>query len=236
MATLPFLPPTPANKHREPLTGARRIIVSVAVGFAIFLLWAMLAQGRRSHGRAGQGHSVEQGPADPGGRAGHGVGTAGPFGTASCKRPIAGAARQSGKPIQIQAETDASAGAVGSPSGRGTGRIVSFAGRRGSHAERGPPAGACRAGSSALAICAEQRRREAAEAAATINCLSRSLVLAQRASGIARAARGQEYRPADRACITARREVVDLQGRIAAAREQAGPRQRRCQRGAEPGQ
>src|SRR5262245_52963895 len=42
MATLPFLPP--AAKHRDPLTGARLIIVAVSVGFALFLLWAALAQ------------------------------------------------------------------------------------------------------------------------------------------------------------------------------------------------
>ena len=43
MATLPLLP-TGTKRRREPLTGARLIIVSVAVGFAIFLIWAMLAQ------------------------------------------------------------------------------------------------------------------------------------------------------------------------------------------------
>ncbi len=43
MATLPFLQPT-TRRHREPLAGARLIIVSVAVGFAVFLLWATLAQ------------------------------------------------------------------------------------------------------------------------------------------------------------------------------------------------
>jgi len=36
MATLPFLQPA-TRRHREPLTGARLIIVSVAIGFAIFL-------------------------------------------------------------------------------------------------------------------------------------------------------------------------------------------------------
>ena len=36
--------PTVRAKRREPLTGARLIIVVVAVGFALFLLWAMLAQ------------------------------------------------------------------------------------------------------------------------------------------------------------------------------------------------
>ncbi|MEO6114690.1 MAG: biotin/lipoyl-binding protein, partial [Sphingomicrobium sp.] len=43
MATLPFMSPA-SKRHREPLTGARLIIVSVAVGFALFVLWAMLAQ------------------------------------------------------------------------------------------------------------------------------------------------------------------------------------------------
>src|SRR5688500_6910585 len=42
MATLPFLSSGP--RHREPLTGSRRIIVSVAIGFAVFIIWAMLAQ------------------------------------------------------------------------------------------------------------------------------------------------------------------------------------------------
>src|SRR5215217_332770 len=41
MATLPFL--GPVGKHREPLTGARLIIVVSAFGFLLFLLWASLA-------------------------------------------------------------------------------------------------------------------------------------------------------------------------------------------------
>ncbi|MCY7398706.1 MAG: hypothetical protein LH466_07720, partial [Sphingomonas bacterium] len=46
MASIPF----PAGdsrrsrRRRQPLTGPRLIIVTVAVGFALFLLWAMLAQ------------------------------------------------------------------------------------------------------------------------------------------------------------------------------------------------
>src|SRR3954466_908258 len=42
MATLPFF--GPAIKHRQPMTGARMIIVASAVAFALFLLWASLAQ------------------------------------------------------------------------------------------------------------------------------------------------------------------------------------------------
>ena len=40
MASIPFLPAFP--KRRQPLTGAQRIIVVSAIGFLIFLLWAML--------------------------------------------------------------------------------------------------------------------------------------------------------------------------------------------------
>src|SRR4030095_16196588 len=42
MASIPFLPVFP--KHRQPLTGSKRIIVVAAVGFFLFLIWAMLAQ------------------------------------------------------------------------------------------------------------------------------------------------------------------------------------------------
>ncbi len=42
MATLPFL--GQAKRHRQPLTGSRLIIVASSIAFALFLLWAMLAQ------------------------------------------------------------------------------------------------------------------------------------------------------------------------------------------------
>jgi len=42
MATIPFT--GPATKHREPMTGAKLIIVASAVAFFAFLLWASLAQ------------------------------------------------------------------------------------------------------------------------------------------------------------------------------------------------
>src|SRR3954454_24342734 len=42
MASLPFF--GPAIKHRRPMTGSRMIIVASAVAFALFLLWASLAQ------------------------------------------------------------------------------------------------------------------------------------------------------------------------------------------------
>src|SRR5436190_4170501 len=42
MASIPFI--GPALRHRRPLTGARMIIVASAAAFALFLLWASLAQ------------------------------------------------------------------------------------------------------------------------------------------------------------------------------------------------
>ena len=105
MATLPFL--GPAIKHRrQPLTGARLIIVASAVAFAAVPAVGDARPGRRGDQRAGQGHSVEQGAADPGRRAGDDPGTAGPVGPAGPARPAAGAARQSRQSRQIQAETE----------------------------------------------------------------------------------------------------------------------------------
>ena len=45
MASIPFTSTAPrAARRRQPLTGARLIIVAVSIGFAIFIAWAMLAQ------------------------------------------------------------------------------------------------------------------------------------------------------------------------------------------------
>ncbi|MEO6113780.1 MAG: HlyD family type I secretion periplasmic adaptor subunit, partial [Sphingomicrobium sp.] len=73
---------------------------------------------------------------------------------------------------------------------------------------------------SALRSSAEQRRREAAEAYATISSLQSSLALAQKSVGMLEPLAAKNIVPQTE-LITARREVVDLQGRIAAAREQA---------------
>jgi adhesin transport system membrane fusion protein len=73
----------------------------------------------------------------------------------------------------------------------------------------------------ALHSSAEQRRREAAEAAATISSLSRSMVLAQENVDRLAPLAAKHIVPQTE-LATAQREVVDLQGRIAAAREQQG--------------
>src|SRR5688500_20232022 len=54
MASLPFL--GPIKRPRQPLTGSRLIIVASAIGFALFVLWAMLAQGDEV--TAGQGKVI----------------------------------------------------------------------------------------------------------------------------------------------------------------------------------
>jgi len=73
----------------------------------------------------------------------------------------------------------------------------------------------------ALRASAEQRRREAAEAAATISSLSRSLTLAQDNVNRLAPLAAKNIVPQTE-LANAQREVVDLQGRIAAAREQQG--------------
>jgi adhesin transport system membrane fusion protein len=73
----------------------------------------------------------------------------------------------------------------------------------------------------ALQASAEQRRRDGAEAAATINSLSRSLVLAQENVDRLAPLAAKNIVPQTE-LANAQREVVDLQGRIAAAREQQG--------------
>jgi adhesin transport system membrane fusion protein len=73
----------------------------------------------------------------------------------------------------------------------------------------------------ALRASAEQRRREGAEAAATINSLSRSLTLAQDNVNRLAPLAAKNIVPQTE-LANAQREVVDIQGRIAAAREQQG--------------
>jgi adhesin transport system membrane fusion protein len=74
---------------------------------------------------------------------------------------------------------------------------------------------------SALRSSAEQRRREAAEAVATISSLTRSLQLANENVGRLAPLAAKNIVPQTE-LANAQREVVDLQGRIAAAREQQG--------------
>ena len=217
MATLPFLP-TSTHRRREPLTGARLIIVSVAVGFAIFLLWAMLAQ--VDEVTAGQGKVIPSSKvqliqstqaatvAELLVRSGQQV-----------KRGQLLARLDSPESRSIVAETEALQARSARLQSEGTGSSLSLGGEEATLSAVRRQALSSRV--AALRSSAEQRRREGAEAAATINSLTRSLSLAQdnvnRLAPLAAKNIVPQTELAD-----AQREVVDLQGRIAAAREQQG--------------
>ena len=218
MATLPFISGH-SSKRRQPLTGARLIIVSVAIGFALFLLWAALAQ--VDEVTAGQGKVIPSSKVQ--------------LIQASEPATIAELLVRSGQPVkrgqllarldnptsrQVQAETEALEARAARLQAEGTG------------AGTGPLAGeeatlsavrrqALGSRVAALRASAEQRRREGAEAAATINSLSRSLTLAQENVNRLAPLAAKNIVPQTE-LANAQREVVDLQGRIAAAREQQG--------------
>ena len=218
MASLPFAPPAP-RRHREPLTGARLIIVSVAVGFAAFLLWAALAQ--VDEVTAGTGKVIPSSKVQ--------------LINASEPATVAELLVRSGQRVskgqllarldnpqsrQIQAETEAlearsarlaAEGAGGGGGGLAGEEATLSAVRRQALSSR----------VAALRASAEQRRREGAEAAATISSLSRSLTLAQDNVNRLAPLAAKNIVPQTE-LANAQREVVDLQGRIAAAREQQG--------------
>jgi membrane fusion protein, adhesin transport system len=218
MATLPFLP-SATGKHRQPLTGARLIIVCVAVGFAVFLLWAALAkvdEVTRGQGKVIPSSKVQLIQASE-------PATVSELLVRSGQRVRKGqllARLDNPQSRQIQAETDllearsarlasegngASGGALG-----GDEAALSIVRRQ-----------ALSSRVAALHSSAEQRRRDAAEAAATISSLSRSLVLAQDNVDRLAPLAAKNIVPQTE-LSNAQREVVDLQGRIAAAREQQG--------------
>ena len=217
MATLPFFGSAP--KHRQPLTGSRRIIVSVAIGFAVFLIWAMLAQ--VDEVTAGQGKVIPSSKvqviqaSEPA--------TVAELMVRSGQRVAKGqllARLDNPQSRQVQAETEAlearSARLAAEGSGGGG---MSLQGEEATlSAVRRQALGSRIA---ALRASAEQRRREAAEAAATINSLTRSLTLAQDNVNRLAPLAARNIVPQTE-LSNAQREVVDLQGRIAAAREQQG--------------
>jgi adhesin transport system membrane fusion protein len=221
MATLPLMPGSTA-KRREPLTGARLIIVSVAIGFAVFLIWAMLAQ--VDEVTAGQGKVIPSSKVqliqatEPA--------TVQELMVRSGQRVRRGQllarlddTQSSSELGQIQAETQSLQERAARLQSEGTGAASGgLAGDEATLSAVRRQALSSRV--AALSASAEQRRRDAAEANATINSLQSSLALAQKQVGMLEPLAAKNIVPQTE-LITARREVVDLQGRIAAAREQA---------------
>ncbi len=217
MATLPFLP-SATQRRREPLTGARLIIVSVAVGFAIFILWAMLAQ--VDEVTAGTGKVIPsskvqliQSP-EPA--------TVQELLVRSGQRVRRGqllAMLDNPQSRQVLAETEALQARSARLAAEGSGgSSQSLEGEEATLSAVRRQALSSRV--AALGASAEQRRRDAAEANVTINSLQSSLALAQKQVEMMEPLAAKNIVPQTE-LMDARREVIDLQGRIAAAREQA---------------
>src|SRR4030095_2967527 len=217
MASIPFLPVFP--KHRQPLTGSKRIIVVAAVGFFLFLIWAMLAQ--VDEVTKGQGKVIPSSKVQ--------LIQATEPATVSELLVRSGQQVKKGQLLarldnpqsrQIQPETEALEARSQRLQSEGLG-----ASSKPLEGEEATLSAVRRQALSsrvaALQSSAEQRRREAAEAAATISSLTRSLALAQENVDRLAPLAVKNIVPQTE-LATAQREVVDLQGRIAAAREQQG--------------
>jgi len=222
MATLPFL--GPLKRQRQPLTGSRLIIVASAIGFALFLIWAMLAQ--VDEVTSGQGKVIPISKAqliqaaEPAiveelmVRSGQRVRR----GQLLARLDDTQSASELG---QIQAETQALSARSARLAGEGTRTSSACVGADcADEAQlRQVRESALRSRISALNASADQRRREASEAQATISSLQGSLALAQRQVGMLEPLAAKNIVP-QTDLLDARREVNDMQGRIAAAREQ----------------
>jgi adhesin transport system membrane fusion protein len=220
MATLPFV--GPAIKHRQPMTGSRMIIVATSILFAIFLLWASLAQ--VDEVTRGQGKVIPSSKLQ--------VITASQPATVSQILVKSGQQVKKGQLLalldspesrQVQAENESLQARSSRLTAEGTGQAVACTGAdcAGEQQLRFARESALRSKMSALGASADQARREAAEAAATISSLQGSLALAQKRITMLEPLAAKNIVP-QTDLLDARREANDLQGRIAAAREQQG--------------
>ena len=224
MATLPFV--GPAIRHRKPLTGSRMIIVASAAAFLVFLIWASIAH--VDEVTRGQGKVIPSSKLQ--------VITAADPATVSDIYVRSGQRVHKGQLLarlaspenesqlgQLEAETESLQARSARLTQEGMGGSFACAGGdcAGEQALRAARESALRSKIGALQASADQRRREAAEAAATINSLQGSLALAQRQVEMLEPLAAKNIVP-QTDLMDKRREVVDLQGRIAAAREQQG--------------
>jgi len=124
---------------------------------------------------------------------------------------------------QLEAETQSLQSRVSRLTAEGTGQTVACTGSdcAGEQALRQARESALSSKVSALQASAEQARRDAGEAAATIQSLSGSLQLAQHQVQMLEPLAAKNIVP-QTDLLDKRREVIDLQGRISAAREQQG--------------
>jgi len=222
MATLPFMPGTSKGHHRAPMSGSRKVIVTSALGFFLVLIWALIAHvDEATHG---QGKVIPSSKVQL-------IQAAEP---ATIRELLVRAGQQvkagqllvrlddtqsSADVGQIEAETRSlqdRASRLGAEGGVGSATVQGEEG-----ALLAARTSALRSRIGALQASADQRRREAAEAQATIGSLSSSVAIAQRQVEMIEPLAAKHIVPQTE-LMSARREVVDLQGRIAAAREQQG--------------
>src|SRR3954453_8163931 len=178
MASIPFI--GPAFRHRRPLTGARMIIVASAAAFTLFLLWASLAQ--LDEVTRGQGKVIPSSKlqvitaADPA--------TVSEILVRSGQRVHKGELlarldnpESSSQVGQLEAETNSLEARASRLTAEGTGQNVACTGTdcAGEQQLRFARESALRSKMSAMQAAADQARRDAGEAAATISSLQGSL-------------------------------------------------------------
>lgn len=224
MASLPWI--GPAIKHRRPLTGAQLIIVATAIGFLLFLIWASLAQ--VDEVTRGEGKVIPSSKLQ--------IVTAADPATVSEILVRSGQRVRKGELLvrldspesqsqlgQIKAETQSLQARAARLTAEGTGQNVACQGPdcAGEEALQAARQSAVRSKVAAYQATADQARRDAAEAAATINSLRSTLTLAQHQVQMMEPLAAKNIVP-QTDLLEKRREVIDIQGRIAAAREQQG--------------
>lgn len=224
MASLPII--GPAIRHRKPLTGARMIIVATAAAFVLFLVWASLAQ--VDEVTRGEGKVIPTSKLQ--------VITAGDTATVSELLVRSGQRVHKGELLvrldnpesqsqlgQIQAETESLQARSARLTAEGMGGSDACQGPdcAGEAALRAARQSALRSKVEASQANAEQARRDGAEAAATISSLRSTLVLAQHQVAMMAPLAAKNIVP-QTDLLEKQREVVDIQGRIAAAQQQQG--------------
>jgi adhesin transport system membrane fusion protein len=227
MASIPFV--GPAIRHRRPMTGARLIIVATAIGFALFLLWSSLAQ--VDEVTRGEGRVIPTSKLQ--------VITAADPATVSEVLVQSGQRVHKGQLLvrldnpesssqlgQLQAETESLQARAARLTEEGLGTTVACQGPdcAGEEALQAARESALRSKVAAAQATADQARRDEGEAAATITSLQSSLALAQHQVQMIQPLAAKNIVP-QTDLMDKQREVVDLQGRIAAAREQEGKAQ-----------
>jgi adhesin transport system membrane fusion protein len=202
------------------------IIVASAAAFALFLLWASLAQ--VDEVTAGEGKVIPSSKLQ--------IITAADPATVSELLVRSGQRVHKGQLLvrldspenesqlgQLQAETESLQARAARLTEEGLGKNVECAGGdcAGEAALRAARQAALSSKVAAAQATADQARRDAGEAAATISSLQGTLALAQKQVQMMAPLAAKNIVP-QTDLIEKQREVVDIQGRIAAAREQQG--------------